>query len=107
VQTADTRRYEDKHTFAERLARRPLLARLGTVEHGLHQNKSAEALGVMEEAVSQWITKGKVQGPETLRHQPLPGAPLKLTPEQRAQLPELLAQGAEAFGFRRRVWTAR
>jgi transposase len=75
-------------------------------EQGWPQNKIAEALGVTEGAVSQWITKGKSQGPEALRHQPSPGAPPKLTKEQRAQLPGLLAQGAEAFGFRGQVWTA-
>jgi transposase len=75
-------------------------------QHGWPQNKIAEALGVTEGAVSQWITKVKAQGPEALRHQPSPGAPPKLTPGQRAQLPGLLARGAEAFGFRGQVWTA-
>jgi len=50
--------------------------------------------------------QGQGQGPEALRHQPEPCAPPKLTPGQRAQLPGLLAQGAEAFGFRGQVWTA-
>ncbi len=63
-------------------------------------------LGVTEGAVSQWITKGKAQGPEALRHHPSPGAPPKLRPEQLAQVPDLLAQGAEVFGFRGQVWTA-
>jgi transposase len=75
-------------------------------EQGWQQNRIAEALGVTEGAVSQWITKGKAQGPEALRHQPSPGAPPKLPPEQLAQVPGLLAQGAEAFGFRGQVWTA-
>lgn len=75
-------------------------------EQGWSQNKMAEALGVTEGAVSQWITKGKAQGPEALRHQPSPGAPPKRTKEQRAPLPGLLAKGAEAFGFRGHVWTA-
>jgi len=70
------------------------------------QRKIAEALGVTEGAVSQWISKGKTRGPEALRHHPSPGAPPKLTPEQRAQLPGLLAKGAEAYGFRGQVWTA-
>src|SRR5690349_9915092 len=30
----------------------------------------------------------------------------RLTQEQKAQLPQLLAKGAEAYGFRREVWTA-
>lgn len=75
-------------------------------ERGWPQNKIAEALGVTEGAVSQWITKAKNEGKEALRHRPSPGAPSKLSHEQRAQLPHLLAQGAEAFGFRGQVWTA-
>lgn len=75
-------------------------------KQGWPQNKIAQALGVTEGAVSQWITKGKAQGPQALRHQPSPGAPPKLTREQRVQLPGLLARGAEAFGFRGQVWTA-
>lgn len=75
-------------------------------QQGWKQKDIAAALGVTEGAVSQWITKGKNQGAEALRHQPSPGAPPKLRPEQRAQLPGLLARGAEAFGFRGAVWTA-
>ena len=40
-----------------------------------------------------------------MRHRNPPGARPRLTPEQRAQLPGLLAQGAEAFGFRGDIWT--
>jgi transposase len=61
---------------------------------------------VTEGAVSQWISKGKTYGPQALRHHPSPGAPPKLRLEQRAQLPALLAKGAEAYGFRGQVWTA-
>jgi transposase len=74
-------------------------------EQGWKQKDIAEALGVSEGAVSQWFKKAKAQGAEALRHQPAPGAPSKLSAEQRAQLPALLALGAEAFGFRGQVWT--
>lgn len=30
----------------------------------------------------------------------------RLTPEQKAQIPQLLAKGAQAYGFRGDVWTA-
>jgi len=72
---------------------------------GWRQNKIAEALGVSEGAVSQWISKAETQGVEALRHQPPPGRPSKLSAEQLAQLPDLLAKGPEAFGFRGQVWT--
>ncbi len=75
-------------------------------EQGWKQKDIAGALGVTEGAVSQWISRGKAQGKEGLRHHPSPGAPAKLQPEQVAQLPALLARGAEAFGFRGQVWTA-
>src|SRR5258708_2644758 len=74
-------------------------------EQGWKQKDIAAALGVTEGAVSQWLKKAREQGMEALRHQPAPGATPKLSPEQRAQLPALLAKGAEAFGFRGQVWT--
>jgi transposase len=42
---------------------------------------------------------------EALKHKPPPGSKPKLSKEQQAQLPTLLKQGAEAFGFRGQVWT--
>ncbi len=74
-------------------------------EHGWKQKDIAAALGVSEGAVSQWFKKAKGEGGEALRHQPPPGRQAQLSPEQMAQLPSLLAQGAEAFGFRGQVWT--
>jgi len=40
-----------------------------------------------------------------LRAHPAPGPTPRLTPEQKAQIPELLLRGAEAFGFRGDIWT--
>lgn len=74
-------------------------------EAGWKQKDIAAALGVSEGAVSQWFKKAKAQGVQALRHQPPPGAKSKLSPEQQAQLPGLLAQGAASFGFRGNVWT--
>ena len=74
---------------------------------GWSQQKIAEALGVTAGAVSQWVRRGREGGETALKSRPRPGAEPKLTAEQRAQLPGLLAQGAEAFGFRGDVWTAK
>ena len=74
-------------------------------EKGWKQKDIAEALGVSEGAVSQWFKKARKQGVEALQHKSPPGTTPKLTHEQMAQLPTLLAQGAEAFGFRGQVWT--
>lgn len=38
-------------------------------------------------------------------HHASSGAPSKLTAEQKAQIPTLLAKGAETYGFRGDVWT--
>ncbi len=57
-------------------------------------------------AISQWLKRARAGGVAALRRRTSPGTPPKLTPEQRAQVPALLAQGAEAFGFRGDLWTA-
>ena len=65
----------------------------------------AEALGVTQGAVSQWLKRAREQGPAALHHRLPPGPTPKLTAEQRAQLPALLVYGAEAYGFLGEVWT--
>ncbi len=76
-------------------------------QQGWTQRDIASALGVTEGAVSQWMSRGRKDGVAGLRHRPPPGPPARLTPEQLAELPVLLARGAEAFGFRGQLWTAR
>jgi transposase len=73
---------------------------------GWTQQAIAEALGVTPGAVSQWMSRAKQGGVEALRRRPPPGPTPKLTEARRAQVPTLLARGAEAFGFRGEVWTA-
>lgn len=74
-------------------------------QQGWKQNKIAEALGVTEGAVSQWLARARTAGVAALRTRTSPGAPARLSAEQRAQLPALLARGAPAFGFSGDVWT--
>jgi transposase len=76
-------------------------------QEGWMQCDIAAALGVTEGAVSQWVSRGRTGGAAALRHRPPPGPSSRLTPQQRGQLPVLLAQGAETFGFRGDIWTAR
>lgn len=76
-------------------------------QQGWQQNKIAEALGVSEGAISQWMKKAREEGEEALLAHPPKGIPARMTQEQKAQMPELLAQGAPAYGFRGNVWTAR
>jgi transposase len=75
------------------------------LQHGWSQRQIAEAMGVSEAAVSQWMTRARVQGPEALQHRPPPGVPRRLSAGQLASLPELLHRGAEAYGLRGQVWT--
>jgi transposase len=74
-------------------------------ERGWKQTEIADALGVSEGAVSQWMKRAREEGVEGLRHKPPPGATPRLSEDECARLPELLAQGAEAHGFRGEVWT--
>jgi transposase len=75
-------------------------------EQGWQQKGIATALGVSEGAVSQWLKRGREQGVEALNAHPPKGVTPRLTAEQKAQIPGLLAKGAEAYGFRGDVWTA-
>jgi transposase len=74
-------------------------------EQGWTQTRIAEALGVTQGAVSQWLTHARAGGVEALRRRPAPGRRAALTQEQQGQIEALLARGAEAFGFRGDVWT--
>ncbi len=74
-------------------------------QHGWSQRQIAEALGVSEGAVSQWMARARTAGPEALRRRPPPGAPRRLSPEQLARLPALLHRGPPAYGFRGELWT--
>ena len=72
---------------------------------GWSQRQIADALGVSERAVSQWMARARKGGLEALRHGPSPGAPRRLTDAPLARLPALLQRGAEAYGFRGEVWS--
>ncbi len=74
-------------------------------KRGWKQAQIADALGVTEGAVSQWMKRAREEGVEGLRHKPPPGATPRLSEDERAKLLELLALGAEAHGFRGEVWT--
>lgn len=74
-------------------------------KEGWSQQRIADALGVSKGAVSQWMKRGREGGVEALKRRPAPGAAPRLSEEQRARLPELLARGAPAHAFRGEVWT--
>ena len=74
-------------------------------QEGWKQQDIARALGVSKGAVSQWMKRAKQQGVEALKHRSPPGAEARLSEDERAKLPELLARGAPTYGFRGEVWT--
>src|SRR5438876_6745753 len=75
-------------------------------EEGWQQKDIARALGVSEGAVSHWVKRGREGGEEALKAHPPTGVSPRLRADQKAQIPALLAKGAEAYGFRGDVWTA-
>ncbi len=82
--------------------------RLRAVElsaRGWLQEEIAAALGVTQGAVSQWLNRAGAEGIEALYSRPAAGPAPRLPAEQRAAIPEMLKQGAEADGFRGDVWT--
>lgn len=74
-------------------------------QDGWKQKDIAKALGVTKGAVSQWMKRGREGGRKALFRRKAPGAESKLSQEQLMKLPELLACGAEAYGFRGEAWT--
>jgi transposase len=74
-------------------------------QRGWPQRQSAEALGVSEGAVSQWMARARALGPAARRRRPPPGAPRRLSPGQLTRLPALLHRGPAAYGFRGELWT--
>lgn len=73
-------------------------------QQGWSQKAIAEALGVTQGEVSQWMQRVAKGGKEGLKRQPPPGPAPRLSEEQRAQLPDLLTKGAEHYGFLGEVW---
>src|SRR4051794_7489091 len=69
------------------------------------QRAIAEALGVSEPAVSQWLAAARLGGPDALRSHPPAGRLSKLTADQKWLIPEFLWHGPEAYGFQGQVWT--
>jgi transposase len=74
-------------------------------QQGWSQQRIAAALGVTQSAISKWLARARTGGISALKRRKAVGRAARLSAEQRARLPELLAQGAEAFGFRGAIWT--
>jgi transposase len=92
---------------ASGLARRASAAGVGTPSARLDGQDHRRGPGRQPGRVSQWLKRAREGGVEALYSQPPPGPTPRLPAEQFAQLPGLLARGAEAFGFIGEVWTAK
>lgn len=65
----------------------------------------ARDLGVGQRSVWRWVDTSQRRGFPGLRAQPIPGRPSYLSEEQKAQLAQVLLQGAPAAGYRTELWT--
>ncbi len=74
-------------------------------QKGWRQRDIAEALGVSDGAISQWLKGVRQEGIGALRGRRGGGPKQRLKDEQLAQLPALLAQGPQHFGFSEGSWT--
>src|SRR5438132_14280473 len=76
-------------------------------EQGWPQQDIAVAWGVSEGAVSHWMKRGREGRIEAAEAHAPKGVSPRLTAEQKAHIPELLAQRAERYRFRGDVWPPR
>jgi transposase len=65
----------------------------------------AQELDVTRQAITSWFSWYNADGAEGLRTRKAPGAPSRLSPEQRATLVAVLEAGPQAAGFQSGVWT--
>jgi len=63
--------------------------------------------GVSMTSVKRWKRAWKAEGVAGLAAKPHPGAPRKLSEQQRQSLVQILLQGPMAFGFRTDLWTCK
>ena len=63
---------------------------------GWKQRDIAEALGVTEGAVSQWLKRGREKGEKALAARKHPGRKAQLSKQQKQQIPALLAKGCRS-----------
>jgi transposase len=82
------------------------LAALPRIESGESLSAIARQLGVSRQAVHQWAQHYHRRGAAGLRRRARPGRPPKLSRQQLAQLPSLLARGAKAHGYLTEAWTS-
>jgi len=64
-------------------------------------------VGAAVSAVWQWRETFRREGAGGLAAKPTPGRPSKLSAQQRQRLPQILAVGAQRYGYPNDLWTTR
>jgi transposase len=82
------------------------LSALPHIQAGDSLSVIARRLGVSRQAVYQWAQNYRQRGPAGLRRRGRSGRRPKLPRHQLAQLPRLLARGAQAHGLTSNEWTS-
>jgi len=83
--------------------RRRLVVKL--LETGKTQEEIGQLSELSQSGVSRIQKRFNENGVAGLAAQKSPGAPAKLTAEQKAMIPELLVAGPQAYGFEGNLWT--
>lgn len=98
MQGNGAKQYEDWREARRRRA-------LELKREGWSQVRIAEALGVTQGAVSQWLKTAREQGEEALEARKSTGRPRLLSEVDRGSIPGLLKLGARSWGFANDAWT--
>ena len=72
---------------------------------GLPQSNVASLFGVSRTTASRWSRALTHNGLDSLKRRRATGRPSRLSPEQMAAIPAMMAQGARAFGYPTERWT--
>jgi transposase len=80
---------------------------LRLLRQGIRPAEVARRLAVSPQAVDHWKRRLEAMGPESLRAQPRRGRLPFVEPKTMATLPEILARGAQSFGYQTDLWTLR
>ena len=75
------------------------------LKEGKTQEEVARVAELSQSGVSRIHKRFNEKGEVGLMAQKSPGAPAKLTTEQKAMLPELLVVGPQVYGFEGNLWT--
>src|SRR5947208_2935550 len=75
------------------------------LQSGISQSDVARKFGVSRTTASRWHRALSQKGFDSLKKRRATGRPSRLTPEQLARIPELVAEGATRHGFPDDRWT--